>query len=142
MPLPLPLRMLDWRERKKDGPIRNKCERIVIFKRLFDPKEFEVRIQTQQELNYCCLKCTHSTGINQFFQYVEYTAQVGPCTCTHYDVALTHTLTVALTHTLTCPPCQEDPTLITDIRSDLREECEKFGIVKKIMVFDVSEQLS
>ncbi|XP_064405365.1 17S U2 SnRNP complex component HTATSF1-like [Halichondria panicea] len=64
-------KMLDWRERKKDGLIRNKCERIVIFKRLFDPKEFE-----------------------------------------------------------------EDPTLITDIRSDLREECEKFGIVKKIMVFD------
>ena len=41
-----PLRMLDWRERKKDGPIRNKCERIVIFKRLFDPKEFEVGILT------------------------------------------------------------------------------------------------
>ena len=32
---------------------------------------------------------------------------------------------------------QEDPTLITDVRSDLQEECEKFGIVKKILVFDV-----
>ena len=33
---------------------------------------------------------------------------------------------------------QEDPTLITDIKTDLQEECGKFGTVKKILVFDVS----
>ena len=34
--------MLDWRERKSEGPMRKKNEKIVISKRLFDPKEFEV----------------------------------------------------------------------------------------------------
>ncbi len=33
---------------------------------------------------------------------------------------------------------QEDPTLITDIREDIQEECGKFGTVKKILIFDVS----
>lgn len=33
---------------------------------------------------------------------------------------------------------QADPTLITDIRDDLREECSKFGEVKKVLIFDVS----
>ena len=38
------------------------------------------------------------------------------------------------------PMClyQDDPTLITDIKSDLNEECSKFGTVKKILIFDVS----
>nr|CAB3254690.1 HIV Tat-specific factor 1 homolog [Phallusia mammillata] len=31
---------------------------------------------------------------------------------------------------------EEDPVLITDIRDDLRKECEKFGAVKKVIVFD------
>lgn len=31
---------------------------------------------------------------------------------------------------------EEDATLITDIRDDLRTECEKFGAVKKVIVFD------
>ena len=36
-------RLLDWRERKNpDGPTRKKSDKIVIFKHLFDPKEFEV----------------------------------------------------------------------------------------------------
>lgn len=34
---------------------------------------------------------------------------------------------------------QEDPTLITDIRADLQEECGKFGTVKKILMFDVCD---
>ena len=32
---------------------------------------------------------------------------------------------------------QDDPTLITDIRGDIQEECSKFGTVKKILMFDV-----
>lgn len=32
---------------------------------------------------------------------------------------------------------QEDPTVLNDIRDDLRQECEKFGTVKKILIFDV-----
>ena len=36
-------RLLDWRERRTDGPKRMKNERIIVFKHLFDPKEFEVR---------------------------------------------------------------------------------------------------
>lgn len=35
-------------------------------------------------------------------------------------------------------PAQADPTLITDIRDDLKQECEKFGPTKKFMIFDVS----
>ena len=27
---------------------------------------------------------------------------------------------------------------INDIHDDLRQECEKFGVVKKILIFDVS----
>ena len=38
-----------------------------------------------------------------------------------------------------CVHVQEDPTLITDIRADLQEECGKFGTVKKILLFDVTE---
>ena len=33
---------------------------------------------------------------------------------------------------------QEDPVQITEVRDDLRKECEKFGPVKKVIVFDVS----
>lgn len=36
-----------------------------------------------------------------------------------------------------CVCVQEDPTLITDIREDIQEECSKFGDVKKILLFDV-----
>ena len=28
--------------------------------------------------------------------------------------------------------------LINEIRDDIREECEKFGVVKKVLLFDVS----
>ena len=33
---------------------------------------------------------------------------------------------------------QEDATLITDIRDDIKEECETIGPVKKVLIFDVS----
>ena len=33
---------------------------------------------------------------------------------------------------------QDDPMAINEIRDDLRQECEKFGVVKKILIFDVS----
>ena len=33
---------------------------------------------------------------------------------------------------------QDEPMAINDIRDDLRQECEKFGVVKKILIFDVS----
>jgi hypothetical protein len=32
---------------------------------------------------------------------------------------------------------QADPTIITEIRGDIQEECGKFGTVKKILLFDV-----
>lgn len=35
-------RLLDWRVRKKDGPVKKKNERIVVFRNAFDPKEFDV----------------------------------------------------------------------------------------------------
>ncbi|KAL5457638.1 hypothetical protein EMCRGX_G034921 [Ephydatia muelleri] len=34
-------KVLDWRERAPDGPARSKYDKIVIFKSLFDPKEFD-----------------------------------------------------------------------------------------------------
>ena len=33
---------------------------------------------------------------------------------------------------------QKNPVLITDFRDDIKKECEKFGEVKKVIVFDVS----
>lgn len=32
---------------------------------------------------------------------------------------------------------QEDPLVLNEIREDLRTECEKFGQVKKVLIFDV-----
>ena len=32
---------------------------------------------------------------------------------------------------------QEEPLLINEIRDDVREECEKFGAVRKVLLFDV-----
>lgn len=42
-------RVLDWRERAPDGPARSKYDKIVIFKSLFDPKEFDVSMH----INMC-----------------------------------------------------------------------------------------
>ena len=33
---------------------------------------------------------------------------------------------------------QKNPVLITDLRNDMKAECEKFGEVRKVIVFDVS----
>jgi len=33
---------------------------------------------------------------------------------------------------------QKNPALITDLRNDMKAECEKFGEVRKVIVFDVS----
>lgn len=33
---------------------------------------------------------------------------------------------------------QKNPILITDLRDDMKAECEKFGEVRKVIVFDVS----
>ena len=93
-PLSLSLRLLDWRERKSDGPKRMKNERIIVFKHLFDPKEFEVRVGVVALLQ----------------QHTKFTVRLSR---------------------------KEDPTVLNDIRDDLRQECEKFGTVKKIMIYDV-----
>ena len=92
----LSIRLLDWRERRADGPKRMKNERIIVFKHLFDPKEFEVR----EGYGNSCLSIYNSYE------------------CVIYQL-------------------KEDPTVLNDIRDDLRQECEKFGTVKKIMIFDV-----
>ena len=51
----------------------------------------------------------------------------------NYKLTSTHKAAVALSDT------QEDPMAINDIRDDLRQECEKFGVVKKILLFDVKK---
>ena len=33
---------------------------------------------------------------------------------------------------------QKNPVLITELRNDMKAECEKFGEVRKVIVFDVS----
>ena len=33
---------------------------------------------------------------------------------------------------------QKNPVMITDLRDDMKAECEKFGEVRKVIVFDVS----
>lgn len=40
-----------------------------------------------------------------------------------------------------CPVLpQEDPLVLNEYRDDLRSECEKFGEVKKVIIFDVSSR--
>lgn len=36
---------------------------------------------------------------------------------------------------------QEDPLVLNEYREDLRVECEKFGAVKKVILFDVSSPI-
>ncbi|XP_078424564.1 17S U2 SnRNP complex component HTATSF1 [Cetorhinus maximus] len=64
-------KQLDWRPERKPGSSRLRCERVVILKNMFHPKDFE-----------------------------------------------------------------EDPLVLNEIRDDIRLECEKFGQVKKTLVFD------
>ncbi|XP_067855962.1 HIV Tat-specific factor 1 [Heptranchias perlo] len=64
-------KQLDWRPERKPGSSRLRCQRVVILKNMFHPKDFE-----------------------------------------------------------------EDPLILNEIREDLRLECEKFGQVKKVLLFD------
>ncbi|XP_067907051.1 HIV Tat-specific factor 1 [Heterodontus francisci] len=64
-------KQLDWRPERKPGSSRLRCERVVILKNMFHPKDFE-----------------------------------------------------------------EDPLILNEIRDDVRLECEKFGQVKKVLLFD------
>ncbi|XP_048463782.1 HIV Tat-specific factor 1 [Rhincodon typus] len=64
-------KQLDWRPERKPGSSRLRCERVVILKNMFHPKDFE-----------------------------------------------------------------EDPLVLNEIRDDVQLECEKFGQVKKVLVFD------
>ncbi|XP_043565015.1 HIV Tat-specific factor 1 [Chiloscyllium plagiosum] len=64
-------KQLDWRPERKPGSSRLRCERVVILKNMFHPKDFE-----------------------------------------------------------------EDPLVLNEIRDDVRLECEKFGQVKKVLLFD------
>lgn len=43
---------------------------------------------------------------------------------------------VVLKHMFAPKQFDEDPTYLNDLREDLQSECEKFGAVKKIMIFD------
>lgn len=43
-----------------------------------------------------------------------------------------------LTTLCLCLWSQEDPLVLNEYRDDLRTECEKFGTVKKVILFDVS----
>lgn len=111
-------RLLDWRERRKSSETdvrRNKYDKIIIFKHLFDPKEFEVILSPPSLPLPPPLLCFLPPP----------------------------SLPLSLPFLPSCPPLpsvhalQEDATLINDIRDDLREECEKFGVVKKVLLFDV-----
>ena len=56
--------------------------------------------------------------------------------CGRVGVAVYCTVTTA--YKIYCSSrTKEDPTVLNDIRDDLRQECEKFGTVKKIMIYDV-----
>ena len=55
----LSLRLLDWRERRTDGPKRMKNERILVFKHLFDPKEFDVRGLMHDTISYSVIVIMH-----------------------------------------------------------------------------------
>lgn len=51
-------------------------------------------------------------------------------TCTRGDCLLRVLISVVSS--------QEDPLVLNEYREDLRTECEKFGVVKKVILFDVS----
>ena len=48
------------------------------------------------------------------------------------------TLTLTLTQPYSIFSLQKNPVLITELRDDIKRECEKFGEVRKVIVFDVS----
>ncbi|TPX30517.1 hypothetical protein SmJEL517_g05936 [Synchytrium microbalum] len=47
---------------------------------------------------------------------------------------------VVLKHMFTQQELEEDPTLILDLKAEVREECEKFGEVTNVIMFDKSDE--
>lgn len=47
---------------------------------------------------------------------------------------------VILSHMFTLQELEEDPTAILDIKEDIREECEKLGVVTNVVLFDLEEE--
>lgn len=44
---------------------------------------------------------------------------------------------VVLKHMFTSKEIAEDPTLILDLKEDVREECETLGVVTNVVLYDV-----
>lgn len=110
-------RLLDWRE-GRSGPAKSKFDRIVVFKHLFDPSDFDVGLSMPKSLHLLVLVVT---------MYIQYTM--------HLKCILTKAMYIM---DLTFFLLKDDPTLINEIKDDLRDECSKLGEVKKVLIFDVS----
>eukprot|EP00842_Homolaphlyctis_polyrhiza_P006409 jgi/Hompol1/676/HPOL_002512-RA len=46
---------------------------------------------------------------------------------------------VVLKHMFTLKELEEDPTLLLDLKEEVREECEKFGEVTNVVLYDLEE---
>ena len=44
-----------------------------------------------------------------------------------------------LKHMFTLDELKDDPTLLIDLKEDVREECENLGVVTNVVLYDVSE---
>ena len=109
-------RLLDWRERRSTATQpKTKYDKVVIIRHAFHPKEFEVSILSHLALDNRC----------ELFILDSY----------QYNFVMYAVMTYLTLFSL----LQEDAMLINEIRDDLREECEKFGVVKKVLLFDVRE---
>lgn len=116
-------RLLDWRERRSSTATqpKTKFDKVVIFRHAFHPKEFEVRLCKIVCVDYICTS-----------DLVARSSAIHVSVCDGFNVLTLFSPTTS--H-------QEDPMLINEIRDDLREECEKFGVVKKVLLFDVREYI-
>jgi HIV Tat-specific factor 1 len=48
--------------------------------------------------------------------------------------------TVILKHMFTLKELEEDPTLLIDLKLDVREECETLGPVASVVLYDLEEE--
>jgi HIV Tat-specific factor 1 len=56
----------------------------------------------------------------------------------HTRAANKNSRVVVLKHMFTIQGLEEDPTLLLDLKEDVREECESLGQVTNVVLYDVS----
>ena len=114
--------MLDW----VDRDLRQKKERIIVFKNVFNADDFEVCVVQQIYQIYHPLSPP-----------LPLQASVGHLLTFLTLCRIPYVIKLCI-NGIAETFLQKNPVLITDFRDDIKKECEKFGEVRKVIVFDVS----